>query len=188
MLKWRRASTPGNVMQTSQKTTLLSALPPLTPWQTSWLFTGPQVTDSSSSHRWVFPPLWGTPICPQLQVSKTGPRVQLTGSYQARRRGTFHLVWQGCAVTRAAPRMILDACAEAGSRVGGWWHKLDHGAIMMSSNGQCTENVWCWLSCSHSCCSVQEKHSPSFTSSSFSSLLCLIHLYVLYVVIFVNKF
>lgn len=107
-LQWRTTGTAGIPTQSSQMTPLLSA--PRTPWQTSWLFTG-------SRGRW---PRWLSG--PRLLASK--PR--LTGPYRARRRGTFLWVWRGSAVARAAPKMILDVCAEAGRR-GGWGAGMDSG-------------------------------------------------------------
>lgn len=132
-LQWSTTSMPGNLAQSSQQTpSLLSIFPPLTPWQTSLLFTGPQKTCSNS---WVT--RWRSLSHPRFWKSETGTQRQPTGPFRARRRGTFLWVWQGSVVARGVLKMISDACAEAGRRGGVMAEGLWHEDGVMSCNGQC---------------------------------------------------
>lgn len=149
MLQWRTASTPGDLAGSSQMTPLLSISPPLTPWQTSWLFTG------SSSRR---------VTCPHRRrltwVSGTWARLWLTCLRWTRRRGTFLWAWQGSAVTRVVPKTILDACAEAGRRGRGrvGWHRRGHDINVACWGGGVMDSVQLWKDVG---CKIQKRTSPN---------------------------
>lgn len=94
----RRQKTTRRRGSSCQRAALLSPRSPRTPSQTSWASLGAQATESSR--------LWGGT---RLRRRRGGT----SSAWPVRRRGTFLWAWQGCAATRAAPRMILDGYVKA---------------------------------------------------------------------------